>query len=250
MPVSFSDNAKLETRGVSVTFGGFNALTDVSMSLSAGSVVGLIGPNGAGKTTLVNVLTGFQSPSSGEVLLGTEAVGAHSPFALRRLGIARTFQAGRLFTGLDVLDNLAVTGTGLGHSRRAAEEEARSVLDWMDIRHLSDLPASGLPYTDERRVGIARALMYRPDFLLLDEPAAGMSEIEAEELSQLIARIASELGIGVLLIEHNVGLVLGVCEQVYVLDAGQIIEQGDRATILASQAVRDAYLGASHEEAA
>ena len=92
--------------------------------------------------------------------------------------------------------------------------------------------------------------MYRPDFLLLDEPAAGMSEIEAEELSQLIARIASELGIGVLLIEHNVGLVLGVCEQVYVLDAGQIIEQGDRATILASQAVRDAYLGASHEEAA
>ncbi|THD72698.1 ABC transporter ATP-binding protein [Thalassobius vesicularis] len=250
MPASIPPQPALETRNVTVSFGGFNALTDVTMTLSAGSVVGLIGPNGAGKTTLVNVLTGFQSPSSGEVLLGTEAVGAYSPFALRRLGIARTFQAGRLFAGLDVLDNLAVTGVGLGHRRRAAEDMARQVLDWIGIRHLSDQPAAGLPYTDERRVGIARALMGQPQFLLLDEPAAGMSEIEAEELSQLIARIASDLGIGVLLIEHNVGLVLGVCEHVYVLDAGQVIEQGDRTAILASQAVRDAYLGPSHEEAA
>lgn len=250
MSVSFPKTPSLETRNITVTFGGFNALTDVTMTLPAGAVVGLIGPNGAGKTTLVNVLTGFQSPSSGEVLLGTEAVGACSPFALRRLGIARTFQAGRLFAGLDVLDNLTVTGVGLGHSRRAAEEEARRVLDWMGIRHLSDQPAAGLPYTDERRVGIARALMYRPQFLLLDEPAAGMSEIEAEDLSQVIARVAQELGIGVLLIEHNVGLVLGVCDHVYVLDAGQVIEQGDRSAILASTAVRDAYLGSSHEEAA
>lgn len=250
MPASIPSQPVLETRNVTVSFGGFNALTDVTMMLSAGSVVGLIGPNGAGKTTLVNVLTGFQSPSSGEVLLGTEAVGAYSPFALRRLGIARTFQAGRLFAGLDVLDNLAVTGVGLGHRRRTAEDMARQVLDWIGIRHLSDQPAAGLPYTDERRVGIARALMGQPQFLLLDEPAAGMSEIEAEELSQLIARIASDLGIGVLLIEHNVGLVLGVCEHVYVLDAGQVIEQGDRTAILASQAVRDAYLGPSQEEAA
>lgn len=250
MSASLPPPPVLETRKVTVSFGGFNALTDVSMTLTAGSVVGLIGPNGAGKTTLVNVLTGFQSPSSGEVLFGTEAVGARSPFALRRLGIARTFQAGRLFGGLDVLDNLAVTGVGLGHRRGQAENLARQVLDWMGIRHLSDQPAAGLPYTDERRVGIARALMCRPQFLLLDEPAAGMSEIEAEDLSRLIARIASELGIGVLLIEHNVGLVLGVCKHVYVLDAGQIIESGDREVILASQAVRDAYLGPNVEEAA
>ncbi|WP_372886065.1 ATP-binding cassette domain-containing protein, partial [Shimia sp.] len=171
------------------------------------------------------------------------------PHELRRTGIAHTFQAGRLFTGLDVLDNLAVTGVGLGHPRAAAVAEALRMLDWMGVAHLADRPAAGLPYTDERRVGIARALMFAPAFLLLDEPAAGMSEAEAADLAALIGRVADELGIGVLLIEHNVGLVLSVSHHVYVLDAGQIIEEGDVDVILASQAVRDAYLGADQEAA-
>jgi len=241
--------ASLEASGVTVAFGGFKALTDVTLTLTPGAVHGLIGPNGAGKTTMVNVLTGFQAPTSGSVTLGRRDVGALPAHELRRAGVARTFQAGRLFTGLDVLDNLAVTGVGLGHSRHASEAEALRLLDWMGVPHLAEAPAAGLPYTDERRVGIARALMFAPGFLLLDEPAAGMSEIEAAELAALIARVADDLGTGVLLIEHNVGLVLSVSDHVYVLDAGQIIEAGDREVITASRAVRDAYFGADQEAA-
>jgi len=236
----------LELRSINVAFGGFKALEDVTISLKKAEIVGLIGPNGAGKTTCVNVITGFQAPSSGTVLLDGDTINAKTPHDIRRRSLARTFQAGRLFTGLDVLDNLAVTGVGLGHSRRASEEEAMRLLDWMGAAHLAELPAAGLPYTDERRVGIARALMFAPDFLLLDEPAAGMSETEADDLAAIIRRIARELNCGVLLIEHNVGLVLSLSTHVYVLDAGKIIEEGDKNAILGSQAVREAYLGAEH----
>ncbi|SPF76846.1 Lipopolysaccharide export system ATP-binding protein LptB [Aliiroseovarius pelagivivens] len=242
-------SSSLAASGVTVAFGGFKALTDVTLKITPGAVHGLIGPNGAGKTTMVNTLTGFQAPTTGTVTLGGRNVGTLPPHQLRRAGVARTFQAGRLFTGLDVLDNLAVTGVGLGHSRAASEAEALRLLDWMGVSHLAEQPAAGLPYTDERRVGIARALMFTPDFLLLDEPAAGMSEAEAADLAALIKRVAEELNIGVLLIEHNVGLVLAVSHHVYVLDAGQVIEEGDRALILASRKVRDAYLGADSEAA-
>ncbi len=230
-------------------FGGFTALAKVTLTVTPGAVHGLIGPNGAGKTTLVNVLTGFQGATKGQVTLDGAPVDGWKPHALRRVGISRTFQAGRLFVGLDVLDNLAVTGVGLGHSRRASEVEALRLLEWMGASDLAELPAAGLPYTDERRVGIARALMFAPSYLLLDEPAAGMSEGEAGDLADLIGRIAAELNCGVLLIEHNVGLVLSVSHHVYVLDAGKIIEEGDRDVILASQAVREAYLGRDQEVA-
>ncbi len=236
----------LELESISVAFGGFKALDDVTISLKKAEIVGLIGPNGAGKTTCVNIITGFQDPTSGTVMLDGQDINAKAPYDIRRRGLARTFQAGRLFSGLDVLDNLAVTGVGLGHSRRASEDEALRVLSWMGAGHLAELPAAGLPYTDERRVGIARALMFAPDYLLLDEPAAGMSETEADDLAQIIRRIADELNCGVLLIEHNVGLVLSLSNHVYVLDAGKIIEEGDKTEILASQAVREAYLGAEH----
>lgn len=248
--VDQNGQGSLSAQGVNVAFGGFKALTDVHLTVTPGAVHGLIGPNGAGKTTMVNTLTGFQAPTSGDVLLEGRSVGALPSHKLRREGVARTFQAGRLFTGLDVLDNLAVTGVGLGHSRHASEVEAQRIMDWAGIAHLADSPSAGLPYTDERRVGIARALMFAPRFLLLDEPAAGMSEAEAEDLARLITRAADELGCGVLLIEHNVGLVLSVTSHVYVLDAGKIIEEGDREIILNSKAVRDAYLGGHDEEAA
>ncbi len=234
---------------VGVAFGGFRALTEVSLSVAPGQVVGLIGPNGAGKTTCVNVLTGFQRPTSGRVLLEGRDVSGLPAHRLRRAGVARTFQAGRLFGGLDVLDNLACTGVGLGQRRSEAEHQASELLGWMGIAALESRGAAGLPYTDERRVAIARALMGRPRYLLLDEPAAGMSEPEAAELAALIRRIAVELGIGCLLIEHNVGLVLSVCADVVVLDGGRVIERGDRAAILTSRAVREAYLGANVEAA-
>ena len=234
---------------VGVAFGGFRALTDVSLSVAPGQIVGLIGPNGAGKTTCVNVLTGFQRPTAGRVALEGRDVSALPAHRMRRAGVARTFQAGRLFGGLDVLDNLTCTGVGLGLGRSEAEHQASELLRWMGIAALESRPAAGLPYTDERRVAIARALMGTPAYLLLDEPAAGMSEAEATDLAALIRRIASERGTGCLLIEHNVGLVLSVCSDVVVLDGGRIIERGDRAAILGSTAVREAYLGA-HAEAA
>lgn len=246
---STQQDTSLTASEVTVQFGGFKALTDISLTIASGAVHGLIGPNGAGKTTMVNVLTGFQVPTSGRLSFNGRDVGGLPAHKLRRQGIARTFQAGRLFTGLDVLDNLAVTGVGLGHSRRASEVEAIRILENMGVAHLAQRPAAGLPYTDERRVGIARALMFSPAFLLLDEPAAGMSESEAEDLAQIIKRIANDFGTGVLLIEHNVGLVLSVTSHVYVLDAGQMIEDGDRTVITNSQKVRDAYFGADQEAA-
>jgi branched-chain amino acid transport system ATP-binding protein len=235
---------------VGVAFGGFRALSEVTLAVAPGQIVGLIGPNGAGKTTCVNVLTGFQRPTSGRVLLEGRAVSGLAAHRIRRAGVARTFQAGRLFTGLDVLDNLACTGVGLGLRRREAEHQASALLAWLGIATLESRPAAGLPYTDERRVAIARALMGGPRFLLLDEPAAGMSETEAADLAAVIRRIALERGIGCLLIEHNVGLVLSLASDVVVLDGGRVIERGDRAVILGSQAVREAYLGANLPEAA
>lgn len=228
---------------VSVAFAGLKALSEVDLSITSGKIIGLIGPNGAGKTTLVNVMTGFQAPTGGAVSLNGTGLSGLTPHKLRRRGIARTFQGGRLFRDLAVIDNLEVTGVGLGHSRRVAEAEAGAMLDWMGIGHLSGRIAGTLPYTDERRVAIGRALIGKPGFLLLDEPAAGMSAPEAADLSALIRRIAGEMGCGVLLIEHNVGLVLDLCDHIVVLDSGAVIETGDPAAIRASEKVRHAYMG-------
>jgi branched-chain amino acid transport system ATP-binding protein len=237
----------LGASNVSVSFDGLKALSDVVLDIPPARVTGLIGPNGAGKTTLVNVLTGFQAPDQGQVLLDGEALGGLTPHAIRRLGIARTFQSGRLFGELPVIDNLEVTGIGLGLSRHEAAAKAEAMLDWLGIGALADRAASGLPYTDERRVAIGRALMMEPRYLLLDEPAAGMSAEEAQDLIRLIRRIIAEMKCGVLLIEHNIGLVLNICDHIHVLDSGEIIEDGAPAEIKASEKVRHAYMGTQAE---
>lgn len=239
---SMNANA-LASVDVSVAFEGLKALRDVSLTIPSGRVTGLIGPNGAGKTTLVNVLTGFQKPDIGHVTMDGMQIDAVAPHQIRHRGIARTFQSGRLFGDLAVIDNLAVTGVGMGLSRRDAEEKAEAVLAWIGISALAERQAGSLPYTDERRVAIGRALMLNPKYLLLDEPAAGMSAIEADDLILLIRRIASEIGCGVLLIEHNIGMVLRVCEHIFVLDSGEVIEDGAPASIKASERVRHAYMG-------
>lgn len=228
---------------VSVSFEGLRALSNVNVAVPREMVTGLIGPNGAGKTTLVNVLTGFQIPTEGHVILDGENIERLPPHQIRRRGIARTFQSGRLFSDLTVLDNLEVTGVGLGLARRDAAARAEAMLEWIGIAHLADRAGGGLPYTDERRVAIGRALMMDPSYLLLDEPAAGMSVEEARELAALIKRIVAERKCGVLLIEHNIGLVLNICDHIHVLDSGEIIDVGSPAAIKASEKVRHAYMG-------
>jgi branched-chain amino acid transport system ATP-binding protein len=237
----------LSASNVSVSFDGLKALSNVVLDIPPARVTGLIGPNGAGKTTLVNVLTGFQAPDHGEVLLDGAKIGGKTTFGIRRLGIARTFQSGRLFGELPVIDNLEVTGIGLGLSRREAAARAEAMLDWIGIGALTDRVAGGLPYTDERRVAIGRALMMEPRYLLLDEPAAGMSAEEAQDLIRLIRRIVTEMKCGVLLIEHNIGLVLNICDHIHVLDSGEIIEDGAPAQIKTSEKVRHAYMGTQAE---
>jgi len=228
---------------VSVSFDGLKALSNVTLSVPRGEVIGLIGPNGAGKTTFVNVLTGFQRPDKGQVLLDDEDVGHLPAHLVRRKGIARTFQSGRLFSDLTVIDNLEVTGIGLGLTRQVAAAKAEAMLDWIGIGALAERTAGALPYTDERRVAIGRALMMEPKYLLLDEPAAGMSAEEAADLVKLINRIKDEIGCGVLLIEHNVGLVLSICSFIHVLDSGELIESGTPKAISTSEKVRHAYMG-------
>jgi branched-chain amino acid transport system ATP-binding protein len=233
----------LDANRISVAFAGLRALSEVDLKVTSGQIVGLIGPNGAGKTTLVNVLTGFQAATAGDVRFDGQSLSGLKPHEVRRRGIARTFQGGRLFRDLAVIDNLEVTGVGLGRSRAAAIAEAEAMLDWVGIAPLAGRIAGTLPYTDERRVAIGRSLMGKPAFVLLDEPAAGMSATEAQDLSALIRRIADEMGCGVLLIEHTVGLVLDLCHHVVVLDSGVVIETGNPAAIRASEKVRHAYMG-------
>jgi branched-chain amino acid transport system ATP-binding protein len=243
-----SADLDLVARDISVQFEGLKALSAVSLAVPRGRITGLIGPNGAGKTTLINVLTGFQRVGTGTVALEGETVNGIAAHRLRRKGVARTFQSGRLFRELPVVDNLEVTGVGLGHSRREAITEAERVMTWLGISHLAGTIAGALPYTDERRVAIGRAIMCHPRYLLLDEPAAGMSEHESHDLADIIKRIAGELGVGVLLIEHNIGLVLELCERIFVLDSGEIIEVGAPGQIRDSDAVRHAYMGTQRDE--
>src|SRR5882757_7885260 len=243
-----SGDLDLAARDVSIRFEGLTALSDVTLVVPRGRITGLIGPNGAGKTTLINVLTGFQGVGSGTVELEGEMVNGIAGHKLRRKGVARTFQSGRLFRDLPVVDNLEVTGVGLGQARREAITEAERVMTWLGISHLGSTIAGALPYTDERRVAIGRAIMCTPRYLLLDEPAAGMSEHESHDLAVVIKRIAGELGVGVLLIEHNIGLVLELCERIFVLDSGEIIEVGPPGQIRNSDAVRHAYMGTQRDE--
>ncbi len=238
----------LTAAAVSVRFGGLNALSDVNLEIKPGEVVGLIGPNGAGKTTMVNVLTGFQKPTTGEIRLGDLLLGEMPAAMVRWHGVSRTFQAVRLFRDLTVEENVVVAAIGLGFTAKRAHAECKRVLKWMGIEHLADSISGTLPYTDQRRIAVARAIVGNPAFVLLDEPAAGMSEQEGHDLSVLVRSLAQEMGAGVLVIEHNITLVLNLCTRIYVLDSGKIIEHGDPEVIKASAAVRHAYIGTALDD--
>lgn len=233
----------LEARQVSVRFEGLTAVDSVDETLHPGEILGLIGPNGAGKTTLVNAMTGFQMPADGQVLLGDKVASGLTPHWFRRHGVARTFQAGRLFRDMPVSENIEVAAVSMGLSRRKAHAHALELLDWLGLADRAETPAGVLPYTDERRVGIARALAMRPDFVLLDEPAAGMSDLECDEMMRVVSEIPGKFGCGVLLIEHNMRVIMGVCERIHVLDSGRTISRGTPEEVQKDPAVIKAYLG-------
>lgn len=234
----------LVAEGASVRFGGLAAVDDVSFALEPGAIVGLIGPNGAGKTTLVNVLSGFQKPTTGEVRLEDRQFVGATPDVFARAGVARTFQAVRLFKGLSVSENLEVSLVANGLSRRRARDRAKALLAEFLPGDRGRMPAAALTYGEERKVGIARALALEPRYLLLDEPAAGMAAAEVEDLRGAIIRVRGAYGCGILVVEHNMAFIFSLCDRIHVLGSGRTLAVGSPDAIRANATVREAYLGA------
>ncbi|HEY2935476.1 MAG TPA: ABC transporter ATP-binding protein [Gaiellaceae bacterium] len=233
----------LRAVGASRSFEGVRALQDVSLELGRHEVVGLIGPNGAGKTTLVNLLTGFDFPTAGTIELEGRDITSWPPHRRGRAGLARTFQHARLFRGLSVRENVEVAALGVGAGAREARRRADELLDVLGLGDRADAPASVLPHGDERKLGVARALATRPRFLLMDEPAAGLHEAEVPDFASVVRSVRDDHGAGVLLIDHNVGLILEVCDRVQVLDQGRTLAAGTPEEIRRNLDVATAYLG-------
>ena len=233
--------ASLEVNGVTVAFGGNRALDGVGLTAEPGRVTGLIGPNGAGKSTLFDVVCGLRRPSSGRVLLDGRDVTRMGPARRARHGLARTFQRLELFGRLSVRDNLLVAAE-LGPERRRASQVAAELLPRLSLTELAGAAADALPTGLGRLVEVGRALALRPKFLLLDEPAAGQDVEETERFAALLRALAAE-GTAVVLVEHDMSLVMGVCDEVYVLDLGKIISVGPPDVIRRDETVLAAYLG-------
>jgi branched-chain amino acid transport system ATP-binding protein len=236
--------ASLRASSVSRSFEGVEALRDVSLELAPGEVVGLIGPNGAGKSTLVNVLSGFDRPSRGRVLLEEQDVTRWSAHRRGRHGLARTFQHSHAFRGLTVRENVEVSALGVGASGREASRRADELLELLGLAEYAERPALQLSHGDERRLGVARALATAPRYVLMDEPAAGLPEAEVPDFAAAVSAVRDR-GAGVLLVDHNVALVLEVCERIHVLDQGATLAEGTPAEIRSHLGVAAAYLGES-----
>jgi branched-chain amino acid transport system ATP-binding protein len=219
------------------------ALREVSLELHRHEVVGLIGPNGAGKSTLVNVLSGFDFPTEGSVELGDRAITRWSAHRRARAGLARTFQHSRSFRSLTVRENVEVAALGVGARPREARRRADELLELLGLFPQENRAAATLPQGDERRLGVARALATQPAFVLMDEPAAGLPEAEVPEFAEVVRSVRDDHGAGVLLIDHNMALVMGVCDRIHVLDEGRTLAAGTPAEVRGNLDVASAYLG-------
>ncbi|MBE6162443.1 ABC transporter ATP-binding protein [Streptococcus equinus] len=250
--------ALLDVKNLTKNFGGLTAVGDVTMHLNEGELVGLIGPNGAGKTTLFNLLTGVYEPSEGSVTLDGTLLNGKKPYKIASLGLSRTFQNIRLFKDMTVLENVLV---GMANQNRpyllssflrlpkfyqsedALRQKAMELLAIFDLDGDAETLAKNLPYGQQRRLEIVRALATQPKILFLDEPAAGMNPQETAELTQLIRKIKEEFNITIMLIEHDMSLVMEVTERIYVLEYGRLIAHGTPDEIKTNQRVIEAYLG-------
>jgi ABC-type branched-subunit amino acid transport system ATPase component len=237
----------LEIDRVTKNFNGLLALNDVSLKLHPGEILGLIGPNGSGKTTLINVVSGLLPATSGRVLVDGREVTSLPAHRIARTGVARTFQTIRLFRELTVQENAEVAAVGVGVSRGEARQRARQALESMGVGQWADSPAGVLPYGLERRVEVARALSMEPYFLLLDEPGAGLNEDESDELLTILERIRSERGYGMLVVEHDMRLIMRLCDRLHVLQSGRTIATGTPQQVRDDPAVIEAYLGTKRE---
>jgi len=235
----------LRASSVSRSYEGVQALQDVSLELHRKEVVGLIGPNGAGKSTLVNLLTGFDFPSSGTVELGGQDITRWSSERRARAGVARSFQHSRSFKTLSVRENVEVSALGVGARTGEARRRTDELLELLGLTELAQAPADSLSHGDERRLGVARVLATQPSFVLMDEPAAGLPEAEAPQFGDVIRSVRDDHGGGVLLIDHNMALVMAVCDRVHVLDQGRTLAAGTPREIRANIDVAAAYLGES-----
>ena len=248
----------LETKDLGIQFGGLRALDDVYRTVDEREIIGLIGPNGAGKTTVFNLLTGVYTPTKGAIRFCGKSIIGKKPYQINRLGIARTFQNIRLFKHMSVLDNIKVAMNQNMHytviesmfrlprywkEEARVTEKAKELLRIFDMEDTADQMAANLPYGQQRKLEILRAIASKPKVLLLDEPAAGMNPTETRELMETIRQIRDMFGVGILLIEHDMALVMGVCERIYVLDYGTLIASGTPEEIRSDERVIKAYLG-------
>lgn len=253
----------LEVENISIEFGGLKAVNDVSFNVDRGEIVGLIGPNGAGKTTVFNILTSVYQPSSGDLTLAGKSLLNNATWQTVDLGMVRTFQNIRLYKGLSALDNIRIGFHNQGKyplyssllrfksywkEEQRYTREAFELLDLFNMRDIAHIQARNLPYGQQRKLEICRALAAAPQILLLDEPAAGMNATETQELMDTIRLIRDEFELAVVLIEHDMNLVMGICERLIVLDYGQVIASGKPEEIRRNQQVIKAYLGTPLEE--